>query len=83
MGKVAAWGPLTNLTMAFIMLPVLMTSYGYMISVAFYLNAFIALFNLVPLGVLDGKKIMEWNRGLWALMFILAIAFFALGYFSL
>ncbi len=83
MGRVAAYGPLTNLVLALIMLPVLLSPYGYTISVAFYLNAFIALFNLVPFGVLDGRKILEWNRTAWAIMFILSLAFFALGYFSL
>ena len=54
-----------------------------MIAVAFYLNAFIALFNLIPFGVLDGRKIMEWKKPVWALMFLTSIAFFALAYFRL
>lgn len=83
MGRVAAYGPLTNIILGLVMLPVLLSPYGYMISVAFYLNAFIALFNLVPFGVLDGRKIMAWNRPAWAATFVLSLAFFVLGYFSL
>jgi Zn-dependent protease len=29
------------------------------------INASLALFNLIPLGVFDGAKIMKWNRKVW------------------
>jgi Zn-dependent protease len=29
------------------------------------INASLALFNLIPLGVFDGAKIMKWNKTVW------------------
>jgi Zn-dependent protease len=37
---------------------------------AAFLNAFIALFNLIPMGILDGYKIFSWDKKLWALAFL-------------
>jgi Zn-dependent protease len=37
---------------------------------AAYLNAFMAVFNLVPIGVLDGFKIYSLNKKLWVAAFI-------------
>ncbi len=36
---------------------------------AAFLNAFIALFNLIPMGILDGYKIFSWDKKLWAAAF--------------
>jgi Zn-dependent protease len=41
---------------------------------AAFLNAFIALFNLIPLGILDGYKIFSWDKKLWALAFAPSLA---------
>jgi len=30
-----------------------------------YINTWLALFNLIPFGPLDGAKIFRWNKGLW------------------
>jgi Zn-dependent protease len=35
-----------------------------------YINSFMALFNLIPFGVLDGYKIFRINKQVWALAFI-------------
>jgi Zn-dependent protease len=82
MGRIAMWGPLTNIIMASIMLPFLLT-FGRIIAVAYYLNAFIALFNLLPIGILDGKKIISWNRIIWAALFVQALIHIIIGYISL
>jgi Zn-dependent protease len=41
---------------------------------AAFLNGFMAVFNLVPVGVLDGFKIFNWNKKVWATVFALSIA---------
>jgi Zn-dependent protease len=33
------------------------------------INAFMALFNLIPFGVLDGLKVFRWNKVVWAVIF--------------
>ena len=36
-------------------------------------NAWIALFNLIPLGILDGSKVFWWNKAVWGLSFAVSI----------
>ncbi|MEM0173803.1 MAG: peptidase M50, partial [Sulfolobaceae archaeon] len=36
-------------------------------------NSFVAFFNLLPLGQLDGYKIFRWNVVIWSIMFIISI----------
>lgn len=35
-----------------------------------YINAFMALFNLIPFGILDGYKVFALNKKIWAAVFI-------------
>jgi len=39
-----------------------------------YINSFMALFNLIPFGVLDGYKIFSINKLVWVLAFIPSVA---------
>ncbi len=41
---------------------------------AAFINATIAIINLIPFGILDGYKIFSWNRKIWAASFAVAIA---------
>ena len=43
-------------------------------SLVAYINAFMALFNLVPFGILDGFKIFSINKKVWAAAFIPSLA---------
>jgi len=65
-GRVALIGPLTNLVMGF---TVLVSTYLYPYHSYLYagasFNAWIAMFNLLPFGVLDGQKIFDWNKIAW------------------
>ena len=37
------------------------------------INAFLATFNLLPMGPLDGVKIIRWNATVWTILFIIAV----------
>ena len=65
-GRVALIGPLTNLVMGFAFLAstYLFPYHSYLHAGASF-NAWIALFNLLPFGVLDGQKIFDWNKIAW------------------
>jgi Zn-dependent protease len=39
-------------------------------------NALLSMFNLVPVGPLDGRKVLHWNRGVYAVAMALSIALF-------
>ncbi len=78
-GKVALIGPLTNLVMGFSFFIVhhFVSSSPYLFAGATF-NAWIALFNLIPFGVLDGQKIFHWNKFYWIIMIGSSIALFML-----
>lgn len=71
-GKVSMAGPVVNIAFAAIALICCMIFNGSWLVVPFYLmaslNAFLSVFNLLPIGPLDGSKIMFWNKGAWAAM---------------
>jgi len=76
-------GPVSNLVMALLFViaailgaPTLIVSYGLMI------NLWIAFFNLIPFGPLDGAKIIRWNPLVWGILIAIPIFFmFVLGVF--
>lgn len=56
-GLISAAGPVTNIVLAwlFFLVPLPFAEYGAMI------NAFLALFNMIPFMGLDGQKVLAWN----------------------
>lgn len=78
MGKIAAAGPMANIvigaiTMIGYMEMGLDSFYGSVLGFICMVNVFLAFFNLIPLGPLDGKKIIIWNSMVWAVMFIVSL----------
>jgi Zn-dependent protease len=78
-GRVAFVGPLTNLVMGFIfwLLIYQFPSVGYLYTGAIF-NSWIALFNLLPFGNLDGQKIFSWNKIVWILMILSSMGLFVI-----
>jgi Zn-dependent protease len=78
MGRTAFAGPLVNVIIAsalLTMLPALRTTSFYQAMVAgAAINAFLALFNLIPFSVFDGRKVYAWNRVYWAALFLVSLA---------
>src|SRR5690606_41405996 len=61
-------GPVTNLVMGFGFLFLSFVyhhSYGPYFDIGASFNGWIAMFNLIPMGVLDGQKIFDWNKLVW------------------
>jgi Zn-dependent protease len=40
------------------------------------INTWLALFNLIPFGPLDGAKIMSWDKKVWLVAIIITIGLF-------
>mgnify|MGYP001573847581 CR=1 FL=1 len=79
MGLIALAGPLTNLALAGIFFAALLANpllYADVFSLAIYVNVWLALFNMIPLFIFDGKKVFDWNKRIWAVNFILILALF-------
>ena len=68
-GKISIAGPATNIGLGLLFLLIrILTGNGIIASLAnvgMNINASLALFNLIPLGIFDGAKIIKWNRYVW------------------
>jgi len=78
-GKIATAGPLANIIVAAITLPIYQyvvfeqQIIGQIIGFVCLINAFLATFNLLPFGPLDGVKIIRWNATVWIILLIISI----------
>ncbi|APW98768.1 metalloprotease [Halobiforma lacisalsi AJ5] len=76
---VAVAGPVTNHLLAVLFLP-LMVFGGYLGVIGHMgvlINLFLAAFNMLPFGPLDGKTVLEWNTGVFGAVFALSVALLA------
>lgn len=74
-GKIAAAGPLTNITLALMFIIIRSLSPLYWSEIfkwAAIINLDISIFNLLPIPPLDGSKIISWKFNIWLLIFISA-----------
>jgi Zn-dependent protease len=73
-GKVSIAGPITNIALSimFFLIALAMPQHPFVVVLAAF-NAWIALFNLIPLGILDGFKIFVWDKKIWASAFMISI----------
>jgi len=68
-GKIAIAGPIVNLLLAFLFLPLVWCG-GFITKIGAYgviINVFIAAFNMLPISVLDGRKVLHWNKMVYLL----------------
>jgi Zn-dependent protease len=88
-GRIAAAGPLANIITAAVTYPlsvwfidssVSSFSLGGIIVFVCFVNAFLATFNLLPLGPLDGRKVFQWNEIAWFLLFTAAVLLVVLNF---
>lgn len=76
-GVISIAGPLTNMIVALVFAPLWLYGSGIMGDVGFYgtmINAALAAFNLLPVGVLDGRKVWRWSK----VVYLLAVAITAM-----
>jgi len=87
MGRTAIAGPIVNVVIAMALLVTLpalgRTMIGPAILYGAAINSFLALFNLIPFSIFDGRKIYVWNRRYWTIVFVLALALTAYTYLLL
>jgi Zn-dependent protease len=79
---IALAGPLANILLALGILSssIILSGHSVMVVLGLrtlgLLNAYIALFNLIPLGPLDGLKIFSYSKAYWTALFGLSLALF-------
>jgi Zn-dependent protease len=82
-GKISIAGPATNLVISTLLLaisPFVPSSYLLIFLIGALLNGYLALFNLIPFGILDGFKILNWDKKIWALAFGASLILTAISY---
>ncbi len=84
-GKISIAGPLTNIILAciFIGAAFVPNPISWVFVAAAFINGYIALFNLLPVGILDGFKIFNWNKTVWAVAFAASVVLTAASYITL
>lgn len=84
-GRISIAGPIVNIILALIFLAIATSVYASALSlsqtaylifiisaVGFSVNSFLAVFNLLPIGNLDGSKVLRWNIGIWIVTIAIA-----------
>lgn len=83
-GKISIAGPIVNIILALVFLGIATAVYpsafysnnmllAFIIcSVGYSVNSFLAVFNLLPIGNLDGSKVLTWNIGIWIITIAIA-----------
>ena len=81
-GKVAVAGPASNIGMGilfFIFRSIIGNVFwGDLAAIGIYINASLALFNLIPLGLFDGAKIIKWNRKVWGVCVLISLILYVI-----
>jgi len=85
MGKVSLAGPSVNIFLSVVLfgLAIVPSQFSVILFLAAFLNGFMALFNLIPVGILDGFKIFSWDKKVWGLAFAASIAVMAAAYWGM
>jgi len=75
-GLIAVAGPITNIVLAalFLALGVFVPQSGVLVYYGALINAWLAVFNMIPFGPLDGGKVFRSNKVLYIIVLLLGIA---------
>ncbi|WP_407392685.1 site-2 protease family protein [Methanobrevibacter sp.] len=83
-GKISIAGPIVNIILALIFLGIAVSVYQSALysetyalifivcALGYSINSFLAAFNLLPIGNLDGSKVLNWNFGIWIVTIAIA-----------
>jgi len=85
-GKIGAAGPAVNIVISAVAIVFALMTSGMLSSILWMLagiNAFFALFNLLPIPPLDGSKVRMWSMPVYLFMLACAIALLAVAWFDI
>ncbi len=82
-GKISIAGPLVNICLALIFMTFgLIINQGFLgtlFAFGFFINTWLAVFNLIPIWLLDGKKVWNWNKTIYIITMSFAICLLVAG----
>jgi len=82
-GLISIAGPAMNICLSVVFIVLNVAFPGLLFSLGARINTWLAIFNLVPFGPLDGAKILRWNKKAWIAALAIAIGLFGLEYLVL
>lgn len=71
-GKISASGPFMNIILALLFLAGYFSSPNIIFYFGYTINSWLALFNMLPFWLFDGKKIYSWNKFIYFIMLIVS-----------
>ncbi len=78
-GKISAAGPITNLILAIIFFALIKLNLNQGVNTigqyGFFINSWLALFNMIPVWNFDGKKIFIWSKAVWGIIVGISMLF--------
>lgn len=76
-GVISLAGPLTNYVLALIFLGLTFVYpiWNFVWLIGLQINLWLGMFNLIPFGNFDGRKIFDWNKVIWGIMLVVGIYF--------
>lgn len=77
-GLISVAGPTTNIGLAVLFLVLDVIQPTLLFTLGAHINTWLALFNLIPFGPLDGAKILKWSKGIWLITIAVAGGLFAI-----
>lgn len=77
-GLISVAGPTTNIGLAVLFLVLDVIQPTLLFTLGAQINSWLALFNLIPFGPLDGAKILKWSKGIWLITIAVAGGLFAI-----
>jgi len=76
LGRIAVAGPLTNIALAIIFIVLNILYPMKLFSFGAYINSLLALFNMLPIFMLDGKKVLQWNKKVYYTVLAISVILF-------
>ncbi|MFC1983115.1 site-2 protease family protein [Chloroflexota bacterium] len=76
-GLISVAGPATNIGLAVVFLVLDAIQPTLLFTLGARINTWLAVFNLIPFGPLDGTKILKWNKVIWLISIAVAGGLFA------
>ncbi len=84
-GIISVAGPLVNLALAaiFTIIGLIFGTTGILgtiVMTGIFVNSFLGIFNMLPVWVLDGKKVLAWSAPIWTTVMIALVFFLFIGF---
>lgn len=85
-GLVSVAGPWTNIILGFLFAPLVLVDVAIVARIGIYgvlINLFLAAFNMLPFGPLDGRKVLAWSKAVFAVTFVGSVGLLAVAVLAL